>query len=377
VTNVLGPPGPPADEPTVQVMATRRPRRRGRRAWAAVVLAVIMLAPLAALGLLVKFAPNRLSVVNPAPSVLTLPVTTGTDNETVNVTATLTYGSEVTLLAPQWNGIVTAIDVSPGQTVTSGTPILAVDGNTEIALQSSLPFYRPIGPGTDGPDVAALRSALSAIGYGDLGSSTSYGPTLQAAIEDLAGKLMPDASPVPDTFSPSWVVYLPVSSLKVASVSATLGSSAPPPGQGFLTSTSVLQPFSLSPAQGASLPSSSNGYELVLEDGSDIPLQAGFKVSSPSALSTVQQSLSGNPTSLSAQIQLIHPATFQEVPTTAIVTSASGHQCVFLDHHGRLSPVIVKTYSGLPGVVEVTGLAAHTQEVVANPDQVAADRGCS
>jgi hypothetical protein len=69
VTDVLGPPGQPADEPTAQVVVAARPSRRGRRAWAALVLAMIMVAPLIALGLLVKFAPNRLSMVNPAPSV--------------------------------------------------------------------------------------------------------------------------------------------------------------------------------------------------------------------------------------------------------------------------------------------------------------------
>jgi hypothetical protein len=347
----------------------------------AILLLAALLGPVAALVVAVSVVPDGLAPVTPPPKVLTLPVSVTTDSESQAVEATLHWGGSVSLLAPTLEGIVTAVDVAPGSLVTSGTPLFVVDGVTVIALRSPEPFYEPIGPGSEGPEVVMLRHALYELGIHPTGTGDRFDPELEAAIGRLYARLDPGvALPRNLAFNPSWVVWLPVASLHVASVAVTVGESPPAPGAVAVSSTKQLEPFSLTTsAVGGvpeTLPASSAGFALTLSAGPTVPVGPGFRVSAPGALATVAKVLGSGATSLTGTIALVHPRRYTTVVTSAVVADAAGQLCVFTVSSGQLRPILVDTHGGPPGEVAVTGLPPSVQEVVANPAQVARGRSC-
>lgn len=60
---------------------------------------------------------------------------------------------------------VSDVSVSDGQMVSAGQPIVGVDGREMIAEPGSIPFYRQLGVGDQGPDVAQLNDILTGDGY--------------------------------------------------------------------------------------------------------------------------------------------------------------------------------------------------------------------
>jgi peptidoglycan hydrolase-like protein with peptidoglycan-binding domain len=70
---------------------------------------------------------------------------------------------------PTGGGTVTWMP-QPGQVITRGRPVLAIDNKPVRLFYGSKPAWRSLAPGvTDGPDVRALESNLAALGYaGDL-----------------------------------------------------------------------------------------------------------------------------------------------------------------------------------------------------------------
>jgi hypothetical protein len=124
------------------------------------------------------------------------------------------------------------------------------------------------------------------------------------------------------------------------------------------------------------LPSDSAGYVLVLGNGSTVPVATGFSVSAALDLAKVASTIGTGTSSLTGQVRLASPKDLSTVPSTAVVSDASGRYCVFVAAGKTLEPFVVSPAGGLPGVTELTGLPESIQSVVANPDQVAAGRSC-
>lgn len=62
-------------------------------------------------------------------------------------------------------GRITAVHVSPGDPVTSGTKLIDVNGAPVFAMPQTPPLYRDLAVGTEGPDVAAVQAFLVAGGF--------------------------------------------------------------------------------------------------------------------------------------------------------------------------------------------------------------------
>lgn len=60
--------------------------------------------------------------------------------------------------------VVTGEPPAVGATITEGQAILEIAGRPVIALDGDLPTYRSLGPGSTGPDVAQLETALQRLG---------------------------------------------------------------------------------------------------------------------------------------------------------------------------------------------------------------------
>jgi peptidoglycan hydrolase-like protein with peptidoglycan-binding domain len=63
------------------------------------------------------------------------------------------------------DGRVSDVIVAEGDTIESGDRLIAVDGRTSIAVDGTLPFYRSLTVGSEGPDVAQLERILAEAGY--------------------------------------------------------------------------------------------------------------------------------------------------------------------------------------------------------------------
>ena len=59
------------------------------------------------------------------------------------------------------SGRVTGVDVEVGDEIAPESTVLRVDGRPVVAVAGATPFWRDVGPGTSGPDVAELERILS------------------------------------------------------------------------------------------------------------------------------------------------------------------------------------------------------------------------
>jgi hypothetical protein len=344
-----------------------------------VVLVVALVVPVAGLVVVGLFVPDSLSKNAAAPVPVTMPVTSQTDARAVGVQASLKWVGGPSLLAPGWSGLVTGVSVGAGSSVSSGTPIVVIDGLTRVALVSASPFYRSLSVGVSGPDVQMLRDALLPLkGTGLTGRGDTFDAVLQRSVKAFQVKFLGVAPADADgVFDPSMVVFLPVPSLVVGKVDAAVGTLPPAQGMAVVESTSVLQPFTFGPMTdssgkaGAPLPSSSTGYEFVPAVGPTLAVGKGFAISDPASLAAVTAAFPGRPDSITGQVQLVDPETYSVVPASAIVTGTDGHYCVFrAGDGGRFVSYPVTPGGGLPGQTEVTGLDASVDSVVANPAQL-------
>ena len=97
------------------------------------------------------------------------------------LSGTLGYGDATPLGGG--GGVVTKVPQA-GATVDAGQIVMEVEGAPVFLLTGALPLWREIGPGVSGPDVAMVRAALAAIGFGG-GSSQTYDQDLSTAIGAL------------------------------------------------------------------------------------------------------------------------------------------------------------------------------------------------
>ena len=127
----------------------------------------------------------------PAPSTLTAEV------EQRRLSETIVLRGDVEPVGAVGISVVAGVDVAPvvtalpkklGDPVAEGESVLEVSGRPVIALQSAVPLYRDILPGSSGADVKALQDALRRLGLEPSTGSTFDGRT-QAAVKGLYERL--------------------------------------------------------------------------------------------------------------------------------------------------------------------------------------------
>lgn len=140
----------------------RRVRRRTRTAIVGgVAVAVVAAAVAAALGF--GGAEPAAPVASNLPPA-TAPVTKQTLAQTEKVTGTLGYGAAKDLPVKSSGGTVTWLPAE-GATVRLGKPAYKVDGKPVVLIHGSVPPYRKLHIGVEGPDVKQLEQNLTKLGY--------------------------------------------------------------------------------------------------------------------------------------------------------------------------------------------------------------------
>ncbi len=344
----------------------------------ALVLAAVFVAPGLGLAVVVWLSPNRLTGTTLKPVALSVPVQTTSGSDSTVVALNMVWHGGTMLRAPDWQGLVSSVPIGPGSPITDGTVVATVAGIDRIAVGSPAPFYRPIGPGVSGGDVLELRTALTALGYTNLGSSSSYDAALGGAIRELYKKLSGQGAGSGGVFQPSWFVWLPGGSLVVGKVSLTVDTPAPSGGAPVITGVETLSSATVVPASGQGLggqssgplPSSPAGRVLVvLGVARPFSLTSGWQVTS-GGLSALGAALPVGQTQVGASVRLASQARYASVPNSAVSLGAAGQACVWAPGVHGYTPYKVTTSSGLPGTTLLSGLPQGVASVLANPAQI-------
>jgi len=126
---------------------------------------------------------------------------------------------------------ISKLDAAAGDTITNGEQLAEIDGQPLFALTGTVPAWRDLTPGENGPDVTELQEALASLGYYDDGDTSGYfGSATEYAVSlyyEHLGYTPPSSGGVPAAD----VVFLP--SLP-ATVVAVNGATGQQPGQPFL-----------------------------------------------------------------------------------------------------------------------------------------------
>ncbi len=144
---------------------------------------------------------------------------------TDQVTAKLTFTmSNETPLNMAYQGKVTKTSCAPGQVVKSGTSPITVNSTALLALHTSLPLWRDLGPGSKGEDVTSLQKELVRLGY-DITADGTYGNGTRNAVRDLQQKVLGIDKPNGYVTVDS-LIWLPNRSITILSCDHQVGSAA-------------------------------------------------------------------------------------------------------------------------------------------------------
>lgn len=247
-------------------MTPRRKRRTGRIAIGvtAVLAAGAAAAATTGIGLPAKSG-------DPKPSRGTLPPATGTVTrqtlvDTTTKSGKLDYGDTATLNGGKVVGTLTSV-AAPGSTVVRGKALYKVDNTPVLLLYGSLPAYRDLAVGTEGPDVRQFEENLAALGYTGFTADTKYTDGTAAAVKkwQKANGLTQTG-----TVELGRVHYAP-GELRVETDKAVLGD-AVQPGQAVLTYTGTRRVISVELEMAyASLAKTGTAVTLKLPDGKTVP----------------------------------------------------------------------------------------------------------
>ncbi|GAA3925091.1 peptidoglycan-binding protein [Actinomadura viridis] len=112
----------------------------------------------------------------------TAPVERTTLVETQRVDGTLGYGADRTVTGAGGSGTVTWLP-GPGDEIARGRPAYKVDDRPVPLLYGSLPIYRTLAEGVEGPDVRQLEQNLRALGYTGFTVDRTFGSATTAAVK--------------------------------------------------------------------------------------------------------------------------------------------------------------------------------------------------
>ncbi len=250
-------------------------------------------------------------------------------------------------------GIVTRLDVAPGDQLRSGDAVAVIDDALVVALATRTPPWRDLVMGNTGPDVVALQEELLRLGHKLTATGQLDRETL-AAVGDLWGDVeVPTKVPLG-----SWI-WLNSSSVTIASVAAALGGSveagsdlaaaetAPP-------SASVQAPTESVPGRRVLLV---DGERLSMADSQTLDSAQLTRLKGTMAFRTAleQQSSGSARVVLKGAWILETPIEVYGVPPAALVKGVAGKWCVSTTA-GMVPVEIVASQLGLSLVTSETAI---------------------
>lgn len=283
----------------------------------------------------------------------------------VNVSIKVQYAYALTPTT-QASGTVTALHVAAGDRIDTGTRVMDVNAQVVTAYASDSPLYRDVSRGLAGTDVATAQAFLTACGYDTGGTDGNAGPGTVRAIKafNQANGYGKD-NPVLSLTSLLWIGATPVT---VDTVSVHPGDQVAP-GTALFTTSAALAAITVAEPPGAV---AAGDLELVVGDvvtpyvaGSSIVTDADAVVAIVGALGTATDGL--------GTLRLVTPTTVATVPSSAVVTDASGRTCLFESETSP--PTVVTPTGGSLGAIDLD-VSFAGKPVLLNPRDVRTDLSC-
>lgn len=325
----------------------------------------------------------RIDDIPPELRVTPVPVFTGPtlrirDGRT-NVVAKLEIGDGPALIAPEWSGVVTSVEVSSGDAIATGDPLLSVDRVTRVAVASDMPFHRELGNGSRGRDVEALERLLVALGLFDEEPDEIFTRTTAMAVRAFESTLGVD--PPTGVFSPSLVMWMPTEPLVVGEVLVSVGS--PVPGAGSAIVRAVPRVISAELVTGEGAPVSFEGDRVLEVEGREVAIISGGSAITDEVAEAIWDSrtplgsdVAGGAVMIPATLRLPEPVEVWAVASSAVMVDMEGaFSCVWVEDGDALIPIDVTPVGGTLGVTDLRGPLAGLR-VLVNPLEILPDPAC-
>ena len=179
-----------ADTPLLPAVAGRSRRRRIRQAGLVVCLALASAGIGVVVGRSIKSPADAASGAKaPAPSLITVPVERRELVSSLAIAGSVEYIEPVSVRLAGSVGaaggdrqIVTRVPEA-GSEITEGQAVFEISGRPVFAFVGELPMYRELVPGSVGPDVAQLETALAALGFSPGAVDDRYDAGTEAALD--------------------------------------------------------------------------------------------------------------------------------------------------------------------------------------------------
>jgi Putative peptidoglycan binding domain len=320
--------------------------------------------------------------------------------EQTPVSATLGYAGTYSVVN-QTQGIYTGLP-AVGQVIDQGQVAYKVSGAPVALLYGSVPAWRDMSEGENGPDVAELNADLVTLGYAKAAeldpSSDYFGAETGYALDRLQAHLGVRQTGI---LSLGQAVFLP-SAPRVTALQVTLGTAAAP-------STQVLTATSTTPQVSIELDA---GLQSDVKAGDTVAITLPDQQTTPGVVTSVSSVAtsassgaggtgsagspgSGGPAgstgssagaSIAVYVSLLNPGAVGgldaapvealittgrasdvlAVPVTALLATTKGYQVQVGDPggHYRFLPVTVGLFDDSAGLVQVTGQGLHAGERV-------------
>lgn len=266
----------------------------------------------------------------------------------------------------QASGTITALGIGPGSDVTTGTRLMDVNAQGIVAYVAGSPLYRDITRGLTGPDVATAQGLLTQLGFDAGTPDGKAGVATEKAIKafNLAYGYGKDNT----TLSMASLVWIGTTPATASEMSVHLGDQVSP-GTALFKTGAALAAITVAEAPGTL----SDGEWTLTVGGVTSPYVPGSAlVTDPDAVAAMAATL-GTATEGVGTLQLATPLTVASVPSSAVVTDASGGACIFASADSP--PTVVEPLGGSLGTVDLD-LSLVGKPVLLNPREVRVDLAC-
>lgn len=205
------------------------PRIRRMRSLAAVVAVVLAFAAGGVVASRFMSTPSQqaANAEAPPPSVITATVERRTVEDALVTRGDVVVLEAVDVLAGRRlvaePAVLTKGSPAAGDEAVAGSPVVEINGRPVLLLPGRFPAYEDLGPGSSGPLVAQLQTALASLGRKSGDPSGTFGDSTAAAVRAL---YQAAGYPAQDRLPMAEVAFVPSLPAKVASTTAVEGANA-------------------------------------------------------------------------------------------------------------------------------------------------------
>ena len=339
---------------------------KARSGGIAIAVALALIAPLAA-GIVLVLAKSSESPLESASAVEPLigSVERAERFQEASVAIAVQYA---TALAPatQASGTLTALGISPGKDVKTGTVVGSVNNQKLVAYTSKSPLFQDIDRGLKGDDVKTAQQLLKDLGFYTGAIDGDAGPATEKSIKAFNKKY--GWGKDNGTLALASLVWVGQTPVTVSEVSVTLGSSVSPGTELFKTTASLA---AIAVTETPNLPA--DGDVTLTVNGVTVPYVVGSgAVTEPDAVAQIASTM-GTTTEGVGTVALVSPQVVGTVPSSAVFSDANGAACIFADVTG--TAIAVSPTGGTLGTVDLDESLVG-QAVLINPRDVREDLAC-